>query len=864
LNSCTNATCGDGYTRSGVEECDDGNSINNDGCTNACTLPVCGDSIINGTEQCDDGNTSNTDACLNSCLNATCGDGYTRSGVEDCDSGTSDSTTCDYAGGTGANACTAVQCGDGYTNTTAGEDCDTTTDTVTCDYNSGTGANACTSVQCGDGYINSTAGETCDTSVDTATCDYNSGTGPQACTAPLCGDNYTNTAAGEDCDGGVSDTTTCDYDSGTGANACTPVACGDGYINTTAGEDCDGGLVDTATCDYDSGTGANACTTAICGDSYTNTTAGEDCDGGSADTTTCDYAGGTGVNACTPVVCGDGYTNTAAGEYCETTIDTSVCDYDSGTGTNRCTAATCGDGYTNTSADEECDDGTADTATCDYASGGSIHGCSFAVCGDGYRNAAAGEMCDDGNTTTEECEYGLTSCDVCDSTCQIVAGETDFCGDAVIDTLFAEFCDEGVGINGTPLHCNTTCSGITVPGCGNGFVEPGETCDDGNTVTENCDYGLMSCEVCGSSCVFTGGITSYCGDNIFDPANEGCDDGDVTPTSGDGCSATCTIETGFACIENPVTGLSECEFHCGNGTLQTGAPFLEECDYGIPSLLPSGGTGPGGSYNSDICTVSAYGETCDWCGADCVINTVTGSYCGDGTVDSVEACDDGNLNNGDGCSNCIVDFGYTCTGIFSICSTVCGDGDCAAPSETCVSCPTDCEICNLTSPTVSEFHDKNLFSSVFEKIRSTFIKPEPKVKIPGVEFKEPEVGFTPLETNTDVYDWGIRKQVEVGGEFHHLTIEKIEASGSTIKFILESCPNKGSLKLNSAKLIDTNCDGINDVIIKYEGLEDGRPKISTTLLLIKNNKEEIMLDILNSIYDNIVVVISLISTVILF
>ncbi|MFC1656167.1 DUF4215 domain-containing protein [Patescibacteria group bacterium] len=48
---------------------------------------VCGDGELETGEQCDDGNTSNVDACLNSCLNASCGDGYVRTGVEDCDDG---------------------------------------------------------------------------------------------------------------------------------------------------------------------------------------------------------------------------------------------------------------------------------------------------------------------------------------------------------------------------------------------------------------------------------------------------------------------------------------------------------------------------------------------------------------------------------------------------------------------------------------------------------------------------------------------------------------------------------------------------------------------------------------------------------
>ena len=49
--------------------------------------PRCGDGVLDPGEACDDGNTSNADSCLNGCSFATCGDGYVRQGVEECDYG---------------------------------------------------------------------------------------------------------------------------------------------------------------------------------------------------------------------------------------------------------------------------------------------------------------------------------------------------------------------------------------------------------------------------------------------------------------------------------------------------------------------------------------------------------------------------------------------------------------------------------------------------------------------------------------------------------------------------------------------------------------------------------------------------------
>jgi len=47
--------------------------------------PECGNGVPELGEDCDDGNFSNTDACLEGCIDATCGDGFVRTGVEECD-----------------------------------------------------------------------------------------------------------------------------------------------------------------------------------------------------------------------------------------------------------------------------------------------------------------------------------------------------------------------------------------------------------------------------------------------------------------------------------------------------------------------------------------------------------------------------------------------------------------------------------------------------------------------------------------------------------------------------------------------------------------------------------------------------------
>jgi cysteine-rich repeat protein len=67
--------------------------------------------------------------------------------------------------------------------------------------------------------------------------------------------------------------------------------------------------------------------------------------------------------------------------------------------------------------------------------------------------------------------------------------------------------------------------------CGNGIVEAGEECDDGNT---------SNCDACSNTCT----VVSGCGDGVV-CGGEQCDDGKTTDC--DGCSATCTTESGLRC-----------------------------------------------------------------------------------------------------------------------------------------------------------------------------------------------------------------------------------------------------------------------------------------------------------------------------
>lgn len=138
INGGGDGVCGNAVVE-GTEECDDGNSNDADGCSNACTKTgatgaggssgasmttasgnntnTCGDGKLDPGEQCDDGNDVDTDKCRNNCTpgSTNCGNGVVDAG-EDCDDGNK------VAEDDCTNVCTKPACGDGIVQ--MGEDCD--------------------------------------------------------------------------------------------------------------------------------------------------------------------------------------------------------------------------------------------------------------------------------------------------------------------------------------------------------------------------------------------------------------------------------------------------------------------------------------------------------------------------------------------------------------------------------------------------------------------------------------------------------------------------------------------------------------------------------------------------------------------
>ena len=77
--------CGDGQ-RDAAEVCDDGNTVEGDGCDRNCRPTACGNGARTGDEECDDGNLADGDGCDHDCTSTRCGNG-TVTGFEQCDDG---------------------------------------------------------------------------------------------------------------------------------------------------------------------------------------------------------------------------------------------------------------------------------------------------------------------------------------------------------------------------------------------------------------------------------------------------------------------------------------------------------------------------------------------------------------------------------------------------------------------------------------------------------------------------------------------------------------------------------------------------------------------------------------------------------
>ena len=586
--------CGDGSVDA-PEECDDSNTDSGDGCSDECLDEICGDAIVQDDEECegdevltcpdgvlgvafcgddcqfesdscpsvdacgngeidpgeacDDGNTVPGDGCDADCASEVCGDGVISAG-EACDGPEMGGRTCadfDFDGGglfcaadcsLDFDDCRMFRCGDGIVD--GDEQCDDGNR-----YNGDGCSRRCVHEFCGDARVQRGLGEQCDP-LDFAgrTCaDFGFRYAAIACTTdcrvdlsvcepfPECGDGVVDAELDEECDDGNTD----DGDGCSGG--CLTERCGDGIVQTD--EACEPGVaVTSTTCEDEGFVGGIPRCTASC----------------AIDTSTCIEAG-----------CGNGILET--GEACDgRDLGATICmdegfDYGRLRCNDDCTldaggcgfVTTCGDGLQE--GNEACDDGNLDD------NDGCSAECRLEFCGDGV--VQTGEECDGGAVTGFGCTavpdrpWGIYPCeDDCTVSDTLVCAVPGTCGDGTLD--FGEACDDGNTNSGD--GCSSTCRSET---CGDGEVQAYEACDGSVTAMLACaDFGLAggmtTCRACAPDASACQPVDrARCGDGNVDPGEE-CDDGNLD--NHDDCTNFCRNAT------------------CGDGIVWCHGSGIEQCD----------------------------------------------------------------------------------------------------------------------------------------------------------------------------------------------------------------------------------------------------------------------------------------------
>lgn len=376
--------------------------------------------------------------------------------------------------------------------------------------------------------------------------------------------------------------------------------------------------------------------------------------------------------------------------------------------------ASCGDGIK--TPNEACDDGNTNSGdgcstTCTVEASYNCSNTSTSTpsvctkqCGNDVLNS--GEACDDGNTT---------SGDGCSSACAVESGYTcsgSACCKWVADNNSCN-CSTGKKVDVCKTNEGTDCSICTSAGnnvdctaaqistcdCGNGVLDTGETCDDGNTT---------SGDGCSAACVVEtnykcSGAPSTCCKWVTDENNCVCSTGKKSETCQTSVGTICASASNCGANNNiDCTANQNLSCKCGNGALDTG----EKCDVDINGKF----LGPTGQQTcSDFGNYNAGSLTCaNNCQSISVSNC---HYCGDGLATDQEQCDKTDFK-GLKCTDFLggtqtrvggdLDCNTNCTISTSTCH-YCGDGSCNSDTEDYTNCPSDCETPGLIGKSLKRF-----------------------------------------------------------------------------------------------------------------------------------------------------------------
>jgi len=448
-------------------------------------------------------------------------------------------------------------------------------------------------------------------------------------------------------------------------------------------------------------------------------------------------------------------------------------------------------GYTNWNAGQPDNTGNSDCTEQQNGSGWTDITCASSrryicegpsICGNGV--IGSGEACDDGNAV---------SSDGCSATCSIEAGWsctgtpstcTQACSGGTWSVSSGQeyfFCNTAVNWNNADTACknvdgaatgwflttindatedtyinslsanplwigynDATTEGTFVwtsglsPGYTNWTAGQPDNTGNSDCVEQQNAAGWTDLSCTGNTRRYVCEGPALCGNGVLG-STESCDDANTTP--GDGCSATCTLETGWSCSGTP----SVCSQYCAAGvwTVSSGREYYRctsNADWVSADTNCKNIDGVANNWflatisdSTEDAYINSLSATNMWIGyndrtaegtfvwtsglspgytnwnggepnnlgnEDCAeqqngagwndLVCTTGepyicegsvALCGNGVVGTGETCDDSDAHAGDGCSaTCVVEPGWSCTGTPSVCTQACSSGSWALSS----------------------------------------------------------------------------------------------------------------------------------------------------------------------------------------